>query len=271
MDMCPESCAAEDCSREELHGHQTSQAATVGYQTDYASKRKPIPVQEIRLWTQGHRALRIRNVRAPIGYLTRRHAKRILSDAYCRGVVRGAVEASNLSAHFSEHDPLAAETVRTADSTNFPGAALLARLEFLADAAAVSAAAAAVRAHATVDPRDPRRRKVQIRDVEFLYGHRGGHPFLWYLGPFEFVRHWEGLLASYPRSLKEEKDTEKEFHAKLTPAGRAKLQAARIEKLPPPTLFPGADYVVQTPAELLGSETNPGSHSRHARCAQPQN
>ena len=94
----------------------------------------------------------------------------------------------------TREERLNAESLRTAESTAFPGAAFLQRLEFVLDA---DAEADRVRAYATVDPRDRNRRKLQVRDLECFYGHRGSHPALRHLSPFEFFRHWEVVLLDF--------------------------------------------------------------------------
>ena len=76
-----------------------------------------------------------------------------------------------------------------------------------------------------IDARNPRRRKITIRDVATLYGQRPHHPDLWYLSPYEFVMKWEPKLLSYPTSLT--RVDSKEHHAQLTEAGRAKLEEQR--------------------------------------------
>ena len=196
------------------------------YGCEYGGKRPPVPLQELKIWVQGHKALRVRNVSAPEGYMVRRHTKRLISDAYGRGVARGAVEASNLAVHFKEDQCLDAESMRTADSTSFPGHAFLRRLEFVL----AEEGAEATRAYAALDPRDPRRRKLKVRDIEFFYGHRGVHPAVRYASAHEFVRCWEVVLARYPRTLEEDAVPSSRFHATLTEAGRRMLHLCRKQR-----------------------------------------
>ena len=47
-----------------------------------------------------------------VGHLGRRHAQRIISDFYAKGIVRGAVECTNLCTHACNNDVIAAETMK---------------------------------------------------------------------------------------------------------------------------------------------------------------
>ena len=158
---CAANCAVAGVEKAQVVAMQSAQSAQVKYGCEYGSKRLPVPLQELKTWVQGHKALRVRNVSAPEGYMVRRHTKRLISDAYGRGVARGAVEASNLAVHFKEDQCLDAESMRTAESTSFPGHAFLRRLEFVLAAEGADA----TRAYAALDPRDPRRRKLKVRDI----------------------------------------------------------------------------------------------------------
>ena len=61
----------------------------------------------------------------------KRHATRFLSDAYCKGLVRGQVECCNLRANHRVGQIVVAERISTADFVSFPGKAYLALLEAL--------------------------------------------------------------------------------------------------------------------------------------------
>eukprot|EP00971_Amphidinium_carterae_P236762 4698922-Amphidinium_carterae.1 len=78
---------------------QRRQSAQAGYACDYQNKRLPIAVHEVKNWQQGQAALAEELVDAPAGYMGARVAKRLMTDCYARGVVRGAVETTNLILH----------------------------------------------------------------------------------------------------------------------------------------------------------------------------
>eukprot|EP00974_Lingulodinium_polyedra_P094675 9176875-Lingulodinium_polyedra.AAC.1 len=75
---------------------------------------------------KGHSQLAARLRDKNVTYAAARHAKRIMSDAYGRGVVRGAVEVCNLLTQSRPNNVVAAETIRTADTVKFFGQSIVA-------------------------------------------------------------------------------------------------------------------------------------------------
>eukprot|EP00959_Pyramimonas_sp_CCMP1952_P266153 5564596-Pyramimonas_sp.AAC.1 len=70
--------------------------------------------------------------------------------------------------------------------------------------------------------RNPRRRKVTIRDVAMLYGLRPRREGLWHLSPYEFAMYWRPVLVAYPTSIREAKADRDRHHAVLTAEGEQK-------------------------------------------------
>ena len=70
-----------------------------------------------------------------------------------------------------------------------------------------------------------------------LYGHRGTHPNVWTLSPFEFVQWFEVVVATHPTSLRNNDD--RLHHCLLTDAGKQKLRGNSKEEL-----IRGADYEI---------------------------
>ena len=143
--------------------------------------------------------------------------------------------------------PAAVVVLRIALAVTVAGSsrlALLARLRAVRRDVAELAAVVAL-LDAALDPRDPRRRKLKVRDIEFFYGHRGVHPAVRYASAHEFVRCWEVVLARYPRTLEEGAVPSSRFHATLTEAGRRRPQEAKEENTARPELRPGVDYEVR--------------------------
>ena len=96
---------------------QVNQAAQAGYQSDYQNKRLPIAVREVKEWQKGQQRLYEDVKDKKIGYLGARVAKRMITDFYGRGVVRGAVETTTLNICATLQDPTAAESIKTAPVT----------------------------------------------------------------------------------------------------------------------------------------------------------
>ena len=70
---------------------------------------------------KGHSALGEEVAGETIGYIGRRHAQRIISDFYAKGIVRGAVECTNLCIHACNNDVIAAETMKSSRDRVFVG------------------------------------------------------------------------------------------------------------------------------------------------------
>ena len=95
---------------------QKAQAAQVGYQTDYANKGQGAALHECKEFGKGHQQLAEEKLKGEsIGYVTRRHMQRLISDCCARGVVRGAVETENLNMQAADPNVCAAEMI-----TSFP-------------------------------------------------------------------------------------------------------------------------------------------------------
>ena len=93
---------------------QRAQDAQTGYCSDYCSKNQPMGFHEIKEFQKGHVALHANLKDAGVQTIGKRHANRFLSDAYCKGLVRGQVECCNLRANHVDGQIVAAERVSTA-------------------------------------------------------------------------------------------------------------------------------------------------------------
>ena len=128
------------------------------------------------------------------------------------------VENTNLRACATDNGVTHAEAFRTSQTASFFGREYLSLVELLND----KRPQVCKTTFGEIDARNPRKRKVTIRDVATLYGQRPRHPDLWYLSPYEFVMKWEPKLLSYPTSLTEL--TQQDHHVKMTSSGLAKLE-----------------------------------------------
>ena len=167
-----------------------------------------------------------------------RLAKRMVTDCYARGVVRGAVEAANLTLHAGHSDPTRAESVKTAQVAEI---ALQHPLRILE----------AVRA-GRAWPGEPQRKQAAARtdahrivvDCPFWtnYGGRGKRGEVHMLSAYEFARHFHFKLAKRPMTLESHlRHVEKPtlYHAVLTESGVKKLEAKDR------SLVAGADYQIR--------------------------
>ena len=168
------------------------------------NKRGPVAVAEVREWAKGQKDLGAKLRDKPESYIFSRFAKRLLSDIYGRGIVRGAVEAVNLLVWSRPTDVAAAETVKTADTESFFGRQYVDLVQYLTEKVPPP-----LTAHvAEIDARNPKKRSVRTRDVDFFYGHRGNDPRVFHLAPYEFTRHVSIEEARYPTCLESCDDPE---------------------------------------------------------------
>ena len=110
---------------------QRAQDAQTGYCSDYCSKNQPMGFHEIKEFQKGHIALHATLTDADLNSSGKRHASRLLSDAYCKGLVRGQVESCNLRANHIEGQIVAAERLSTTGFVMFPGHVFVRLLEQL--------------------------------------------------------------------------------------------------------------------------------------------
>ena len=181
---------------------------------------------ECKECAKGHSTLRQRLAGDGINYTGKRHASRLMSDAYGKGIVRGQAENTNLRAYSKVNDVTHAETIKTSQCVSFYGKEYVEVVERLNDKKPALGQAV----FAEIDHRNPSKRKVTIRDVSVLYGQRPKHADVWHLSPYEFVMYWEPTLAKYPLSLLEN-DLDV-CHARLTPTGRRKVQVRSTDLKP---------------------------------------
>ena len=95
--MCEdETCVAAVPLDVLIEATQSAQDAQAGYACDYQNKRSPMAFNEVKELMKGQRLLAHQHREEKTGKLGARLAKRLMSDAYCKGIVRGAVESTNL-------------------------------------------------------------------------------------------------------------------------------------------------------------------------------
>ena len=100
---------------------QASQDAQAGYGCDYQNQLGAMAFNECKECMKGHQKLGSELKDERIAYIGARHTKRILSDAYGKGIVRSNQESTNLRTHGKDNDVTAAETFRTVQCMTFCG------------------------------------------------------------------------------------------------------------------------------------------------------
>ena len=116
---CPNPRCLTNSDRVIVEGAQAAQDAQAGYACDYCTKRQPMAFNEVKECCKGHHALADRTRQEPLSRIGKRHAIRIMSDAYGKGIVRGQVENTNLRAYTTRADVTAAESIKTCKTVSF--------------------------------------------------------------------------------------------------------------------------------------------------------
>eukprot|EP00438_Fugacium_kawagutii_P033974 Skav228932 [mRNA] locus=scaffold2181:248822:258688:+ [translate_table: standard] len=225
---------------------QRAQDAQAGYCSDYCAKNQPMGFHEIKEFQKGHVALNASLKQENLTTIGKRHANRFLSDAYCKGVVRGQVECCNLRANHKEGQIVAAERISTAGFVQFPGHAYLQVLEHIMEELPP---ATTQKAFYVRTPPAPGTRARHLREAVTAqaYGHRPADSESWWLSPYEFLMYWDLVPTKVPHTKSEWEATKpRAWDVCLTPAGERKLQAASDTE--PVRLIARVDYRIQLEA-----------------------
>jgi hypothetical protein len=216
--LCGEACVNSCDPDVILNAAQTSQDAQAGYSWHYCNKRHPMAFNEVRECCKGHDGLAESLHGKGLSYIGKRHATRLMSDAYGRGIVRGQAENTYLRAYGKFNDVTAAECFKTCGTAAFFGREYFDMVDRLTNANADVKPVV----FGEIDGRNARKKKVAFRNVAVLYGERPSE--LKHLSPYEFVTYWDALLCKYPMV----EDAEiSDYHAVLTDLGKQKLRDAQ--------------------------------------------
>ena len=123
---------------------QVGQAVTAGYFGGYSAKMQSIGRAELMSMVQGvlrKAEVSSQETRAK-AYLE--YSRRLVRDLEGKGIVRTAVEATNLNVNTDENDVLRAECIRTFPTVTFPATLLLKREEIETGKVAAASVIAAV-------------------------------------------------------------------------------------------------------------------------------
>ena len=192
---------------------------------------------EIKEFQKGHIALHASLKQADVEHIGKRHANRFLSDAYCKGLVRGQVECCNLRANHIDGSIVAAERVSSCNFTVFPGHVYLQLLEKL-DGKEAGSNIAYIRTRKAPGSGAQHMREAATGQA---YSHRPSDSECWWLSPYEFTMHWELVPARIPHSRAEwEAANPDAWDVALTPVGEQKLRSSPLHAAA--KLKPSTDY-----------------------------
>ena len=86
-----------------------------------ARNAHPMAFNEVKECCKGHKDLAGKLQGESTNYIGKRHAMKIMSDAYGKGIARGQVENTNLRVYAKENDVTFAECFRTCQTETFYG------------------------------------------------------------------------------------------------------------------------------------------------------
>ena len=242
---------------------QRAQDAQTGYCCDYCAKNQPMGVHEIKEFQKGHVVLNACVRDQPLEQVGKKHMGRLMSDAYCKGIVRGQVECCNLRANHKCGQTVAAERIATTGFVAFPGHAYIAAVKrFYGEGIERPQARKYVKTKATGSGA----RHLREIDIVQAYGYRPFGTECWWLSPYEFTMYWALAPARVPQTLREWEDEDPAtWDVTLTASGQQRLQKHDRAKLA--KLRPQRDFKIRlanTPDRCLFPATAGNATLRHA-------
>ena len=188
---------------------------------------------------------------------------RLMSDAYCKGIVRGQVENCNLRANHRLGQTVAAERISTTSFVAFPGYAYITCVKRLYGEAIHEPQP---RKYVKTKPVGSGVRHLREIDIVQAYGHRPSDAECWWLSPYEFTMYWALVPTRVPQSWREWVDEDSStWDVTLTPAGQRRLQTHDPAKLA--NLRPQRDYKIRlskSPDRCLFPTTSGNATLQHA-------
>ena len=115
--------------REQAFDMQASMATQAGYFGGYAAKMQHVGERETRMMYESVQRAVASSKPGPAAEEFKKYSRRLVRDLEMKGIVRTAVEGTNLSLHAAHSDILQAECVRTFPTVRFPANELLKREE----------------------------------------------------------------------------------------------------------------------------------------------
>ena len=188
---------------------------------------------------------------------------RLMSDAYCKGIVRGQVEGCNLRANHTLGQTVAAERISTTDFVAFPGHAYIAAVKRVYGEGGDRPQ---TRKYVRTKPTRSGAHHVREVDIVRAYGHRPSETECWWLSPYEFTMYWALVPARVPQTRREwEEEDPAIWDVTVTPTGQQHLLKHSPCKLA--KLRPQRDYKIRltnSPDRCLFPATPGNATLRHA-------
>ena len=230
------SCIGKSSLLDLAYQTQVGQAAAAGYFGGYAAKMQHIGQKELKHLQQAvERKLEVEKKLNDVAAF-RLYGKRIVKDLEGKGIIRTAVEATNLCLFADHHDRLMAECIRSFPSVNFPATLLLRREEIETGQTKGNSIIAALR-HGNKSGKVAR---VEA-PLDFMYGFRGDKYDVDLLSAFEMLMHWKMTEIKHPNYRCPSTDRTL-HHSKWTDAGRKFKQLEKERCVPRPAYIPGEHF-----------------------------
>ena len=109
--FCDDPKCLEYSKKVMIQATQIAQDAQAGYACDYCSKRQPLAFNECMECVKGHKQLASDLKQESLNRIGKRHAMRLVSDAYGKGIVRAQVENTTLRAYATSSNMTFAECI----------------------------------------------------------------------------------------------------------------------------------------------------------------
>ena len=191
---CKESVAVANLIRILSKLAQRAQREATGYYCGYTFKAQPIGAKYLKAAGESLNYMDVGLKDKTPGQMWHAATHRILTEFQHRCMSRTAPEEFNLSSNSKDHDPTAAEFVRTYRSEDFPGGELVRRLE----TEEKRALDAEYRKTVPKNNNYGSGSEVALKHFTDIYGYRGNNAMVYYLNPWEFLTLWEVLQLPKP-------------------------------------------------------------------------
>ena len=188
-------------------------------------------------------------------------SRRLVRDLEAKGIVRTAVECTNLSIHANDSDVLTAECIRTFPTVTFPASMLLKREEI--ECGNTLGLSVITPVHHGGGQRRP---AYQEAPFDLLYGFRGCTHNVDLLSPYEMLLHWSLERIDVP--TKKGGETSR---ATWTSDGIAYREACSKERIQP-KYIPGIHFVAkEADNRIILPELQQLFTLRHCWCWEKRN
>ena len=232
---------------------QATQAMAAGYFGGYTAKMQDIGRLELlRMESTLQRSYARSTGQETPQQEFNRFSKRLLKDLEAKGIVRTAVETTNLALHANHPDKTRAECFRTFPTVTFPVTQLLSREEIENHRKGGASAITGMRSSSS------KLQSFTDAPVDLLYGFRGKGQGVQTLSVFEMLRYWSVERIGTP--------TQKPRRSMWTDAGLKYKEQCTLES-EKPKFVPGVHYVaLEGSSRLLAVDLRRLGHLRHTWC-----